>query len=385
MDARSVIRPDRRGIGKATLQLYQTLLSVRPNWRVTAFYQPGAWCRDERLRDQALGPLPERFQPVPIDMPGDRFGAWSRLRLPLAVSRSGADMFHGPANQACPLIHLPAVVTIHDLIPLTTANGLDYSMNRTFARHIRNAVAAAKALVTPSHYTRDLLVDHMKAAPQRTRVIPWGPPSRMKLTSTQLREDVLQLHRVDRPYVLHFGALEPRKNTRLLIEAWHLLSQAMRQKYQLLIIGLDAEAQRVLHHVCDVDTTEVNASIQLNGFVNECVLPVLLDQALCLAYPSRDEGFGLPILEAMRVGTPVICGDRTAVCEVAGDAACQVDIDHAESIAVGLREVLTQASYREKLMERGYANVERFDWQRSAEQMAGVLDQCLERRERRAA
>lgn len=385
MDARTVVRPDRRGIGKSMLQLYQTLLHRRPGWRVTAFFQPGAWLREAQLRQRAMDALPPRFKPVAIDMPGDRFDAWGRVRLPLAVLRSGADVFHGPANQPCRLINQPSVVTVHDLIPLETREGLDPAHDRTFARSIRATLARAHTVTTPSHYTRNLLLHHMQAPLTDIEVIPWGPPQPMQPDNIPWVEDILHSHRIDRPYILHFGSLERRKNTRRLIEAWHALSHGMRQKHQLLIVGLDGEAQRELHHATGVDSSENAASIRLSGFVDEMTLSVLLCEAMALAYPSLSEGFGLPILEAMRAGTPVLCGDRTAVPEVAGDAACTVDVSQASSISFGLRRVLVDAVYRDDLIERGYANVERFDWQRSAEQLAGVFERCCQGRQRQAA
>ncbi|MFW6032777.1 MAG: glycosyltransferase, partial [Phycisphaeraceae bacterium] len=165
LDARNLYRPERRGIGKSLLELYRHLALVRPNWEVLAYHRQSG----------KLEPLlPEGFAtPRLIEIPGDRFDAWSHLRLPLAARADRADVIHAPANQGPLWMPLPTVVTVHDLIPME-GPAADTAPGRRFTRGVRQACRRAAAITCPSSYTREQLVERLAADPERVWVTPWG-------------------------------------------------------------------------------------------------------------------------------------------------------------------------------------------------------------------
>ena len=375
LDARAVLRPQRRGIGKATLELYRCLLAQRPAWRVTAFYQPADWHGDPALRDAALSDLPPHFTPRAIDMPGDRFDAWTQVRLPLAAKLAGANLLHCPANVCPRFSRLPTVVTVHDLIPLQQTIGLPSDVRRLFARAVRFAAAHAQAIICPSQHTRSLLLSEVHACPSRLHVVPWGAPLSWTGRSAPTDDDrqVLARHRIDRPFVLHLGAADPRKNTVRLLDAWQSLRTKQQQQHQLLIVGLDGDAQKQMMQW--VSPCETDNSIRLHGFVSESDLASLMRQAVCLAYPSLDEGFGLPLLEAMARDTRVLPSRCGSLPEVADAAAWYVDAHDTLSLAQGLGKLLSDEATRRALVARGRENLLRFNWQAAAASTAMIFEE----------
>ncbi len=364
LDARTIYAPQRRGIGKSLLELYRHLALVRPDWSVTAYHRsPG--------EVEAL--LPEPFvQPRMIEMPGDRFNAWDRFRLPLACRRDGADVLHCPANHCPTWMPIPTVVTIHDLIPLQMPDERHPRLGPRFERSVRTACQKASAITCPSDYTRACLIQDMDADPARVFVTPWADFGKAPHVDLAWRINIFEKYRVEPPFVLHFGATEPRKNTRRVIEAWAGLRKQLKSQVKLLVVGLDAQAQQELA-VCTA-RLGIESSVVLHGFADEVDVPALLRLAHVLAYPSLSEGFGLPILEAFAAGTAVLTSNRTSLPEVAADAALMVDPEDFCAITKGLTKLLTDLVYRRELIKRGLTQMKQFTWRQAAERFAQAVE-----------
>jgi glycosyltransferase involved in cell wall biosynthesis len=365
LDARTIYAAERRGIGKSLLALYQYLPMVRPEWEVVAYH------RTRGELDPLLLPHPY-VQPKLIEMRGDRFNAWDRFRLPLACRRDNVDVLHSPANHCPDWMPIPTVVTIHDLIPLDMSTERPDKPTQRFERSVRTACHKASAVTCPSEYTRGRLIRDMNATPDRVFVTPWadfGKPGPVDLAE---RIKLFEKYRVEPPFVLHFGASEPRKNTRRVIEAWAGLRKMIKEHARLLIVGLDAEAQAELS--TSTARLGIESSVVLNGFAADEDIPSLLRMADVLAYPSLSEGFGLPILEAFAAGTAVITSDRTSLPEVAGDAALIVDPKDFNTITKAMNKLLTDAVYRRELVRRGLTRLKGFTWLNTAERFAQAIE-----------
>jgi glycosyltransferase involved in cell wall biosynthesis len=368
LDARTIYAPQRRGIGKSLLELYRHLPQVRPDWEVIAYHR----C------DGPVGALlPEPYvQPRMIEMPGDRFNAWDRFRLPYACRRDRVDVLHCPANHCPDWMPIPTIVTIHDLIPLDIPEGQPTKPALRFDRSVRTACSKASAITCPSAYTRNRLIADKNADPDRVFVTPWadfGKPASVDLAG---RIRIFEKYRVEPPFVLHFGAAEPRKNTRRVIEAWAGLRKQIKNHARLLIVGLNAEAQAELS-ICTA-RLGIESSVALHGFADEADIPALLRMADVLAYPSLSEGFGLPILEAFAAGTAVITSDRTSLPEVAGDAALIIDPDDFNTITKAMNKLLTDSVYRRELVRRGLSQLKHFTWHHAAEAFALAVESAVE-------
>ena len=362
LDARTIYAPQRRGTGKNLIDLYQTLPELRPHWRVLAYH------RQDEPNEQVL---PYGFAtPIKIELPGDRFDAWARWRLPMAAWRDGATVLHCPANFCPSWQATPTVVTVHDLLPLDMPFGLPAKEVARFEQSVRTACQRAAHIICPSRYTANRLIHDFGADPQHITVNHWAPDRSMKGIDQAEYEPVLKRYGIHQPFVLHFGAADRRKNTKRVLETWAALEPKLRRQWSLLVIGLDQQTQNDM--MCLADSLKIN--VVLHGFADECDVPSLLSGADVLAYPSLSEGFGLPILDAWVTGTAVLTSHVTSLPEIAGDAAQLVDPSDSSQIAGGLHELLLDQSARNRLVTQGRRRVDMFSWRNTAQRFANVLE-----------
>jgi len=363
LDARTLYSPQRRGIGKSLLRLYQRIAAVRPDWTVHAYHRSQIYAPDD---------LPTNFVSRPIEIPGDRYDAWTQLRLPTAARLDKVDVLHCPANFCPHWMPVPAVVTLHDLIPLDMPEGRDGLELHRFEQAVASSCNKATAVVTPSKYTRRRLIDGHGLLPKRGIVVPWGVTVEQEDLDIGDIDSVLQRYGIDRQYMLHLGAKEPRKNTRGVIEAWAMVRRNYRRGWKLLIVGLDEQTKDDLGRLCAA--LGIQDQVMLHGFASEDDLPVLLSGASALLYPSLSEGFGLPVLEAFSVATPVLTSDTTSLPEVAGEAAEIVPPGVPTALASAVTRLMKDPMRRGELVARGADRLSQFRWADAAERYAAVLE-----------
>lgn len=366
IDARLVYQePDLRGIGKTLLALYRHMARLRRDWTFLMYYQVG------NGRDP-LACHPNVI-PRPVEGKGDRFHAWQHVWLPLSVRLSGADLFHSHSGIVPRFSPCPMVTTIHDLIPL-----LEYYSERINSKHWKaktvSTARRSRRVVTPSEYTRRQIHLVLGVPLDKISIVHWGP-----------NEDCLSAHdkgqfadprprygvEADRPYVLHFGMVDPRKNTRRVLEAWAQLPEALRRENALVVVGVQGQALADFRAL--VAQLGLSSGVRLHGYAPEADLPLLLGGAAALCYPSLSEGFGLPVLDAFACRTAVLTSNTTSLPEVAGEAALLVDPTSTEAVRVGLQRLLRDHDFRAELVNRGSERLKLFSWDHCAEQMADVF------------
>jgi len=375
LDARTIYRPQRRGTGKNLVDLYRALATARPGWHVTAYH---------REHGQVEPLLPANWaEPRCIEMPGDRVCAWERARLPLAAWREGADVLHCPANTCPEWMPVSTVVTIHDLIPLDMPGERPAHEIKRFEQSVRAACSRAARIITPSNYTAERLVREFNASRDNITVNPWPADSSVARVAAEQWDAVLARHGVARPFMLHFGAADPRKNTLGLIEAWAELAPELRKNWKLLIVGLNELALDQFSAFAAM--RNVAGSIVFRGFADEADVPTLLSAAGALAFPSLSEGYGLPILDAWATQTAVLTSNVTSLPEVAGDAALLVDPSRPAAVADGLTRLMTNQTLREDLIHRGVKRRAPLTWSAAAERFATAIESAVSRQRSAAA
>ncbi len=317
--------------------------------------------------------IPKGLDAVVYDRPDqDRL---EDIRFPLFLRSLNADVYHTPLNAIPIFMPKPYVVTVHDM------SSLLYPPARTVnsdwkAYRFRRGLLRADRVITVSKSTKRDIQTVMGVPSERIRVI-YNAPDPVFMRSDvaddlRLRELLLERYQVDYPYVLYAGTIRAQKNIPRLVEAFAVLrgeleTHPIYRKLRLVIIGDELSKHPQLRRT--VIQSRVENLVRFLGFVPIDMLRAFYKNASAFVFPSLYEGFGLPPLEAMASGTPVVTSNVSSLPEVVGDAAIIVNPENVFDIARGIREVLLDEFLRRRCVRMGLEQLKRFSWRLTAEQV----------------
>jgi glycosyltransferase involved in cell wall biosynthesis len=329
-------------------------------------------------REPALGanfhlrqlPLSRRFWTI----------IWHRLRVPLAVDVlvGSMDVFHSPDYVLPPVRRGKKLVTVHDLSFLRYPEGAEPSLREYLIPAVFRSTKEADLVLADSENTRRDVVDLLGVPTERVEVIYPGVDRHFRpIEDREALERIKELYRLSHPFLLSVGTLEPRKNLIVLLEAYALLRERHSLPHKLVIAGGKGWLyEGIFQRVEELSLTE---EVVFLGYVPEEHLPALYNLADVLAFPSIYEGFGLPPLEAMACGTPVVTSDRSSLPEVVGEAGLMVPSDDHEALAEAIHQVVDDAAFREDLIRRGLARAAMFSWEAAGQKLLSVYERWHER------
>ncbi len=308
------------------------------------------------------------------------------VRIPLTLSaelrRRPVDLLHVQYT-APPLAPCAVVATIHDL----SFEHLPETFNRRSRAQLRLTVRRtariASAVITPSEYSRRDLLEAYHLPPERVTVTPLSAaPHLAPVCDERERRRVRELYGISGEYILAVGAIHPRKNLVRLIEAYADLraSRPQAKLPQLVLVG--KRGWLYGETLSAVNRHSVNGDIRFTGYAREEDLPALYTDALCFVYPSYFEGFGLPVLEAMACGAPVVAGNRTSLPEVVGDAGLLVDPFDKGALSSAIGRLIDDAALRQKLRARGLERARHFSWRETARLTLEVYERTAQAQQR---
>lgn len=297
----------------------------------------------------------------------DRSGNYSlqeQLTIPLDIWRARPDLFHAPHYVLPPLTPGKTVVTIHDCIHLRFPQYLPSRLAHWYAQvFLSRAASKAARVITVSEASKRDIIHFLHTPADKIEVVYNGFDERLTSPSADDEARVRDRFQLDAPFVLYAGNIKPHKNVDRLIEAFAQLRSRGMDNVKLLIIGDDISKYSNLRRL--VHRHQLHQQVRFLGFVSTDTLAALYQLARVFVFPSLYEGFGLPPLEAMANGTPVITSNVSSLPEVVGDAALLIDPLDAQSIADAMYRVLTDAALRADLVRRGHERVKAFSWERS--------------------
>ncbi|HEX6484251.1 MAG TPA: glycosyltransferase family 1 protein [Ktedonobacteraceae bacterium] len=305
---------------------------------------------------------------------------WYRWRLPLYANffTGQVDIYHGPDFVLPPLNgKLRKIVTVHDLAFLEHPEYAVPELTAYLTRVVPEAVASADIVAAVSQVTAQTLTEHFKIPPEKIPIVPNGiRPYFQRITDPILLGATLHKYGLKHPLVLGVGTLEPRKNHPGLIKAFYKAQSSGgkgKQRPAMLALaggpGWMYDETRQL--VADL---KLEKKVRFLGRVSELELITLYSLADVFAYPSFFEGFGVPPLEAMACGAPVITSNTSSLPEIVGDAALLVDPHNTGEIAQAITRLLENEELREELREKGYQQVKQYTWPNSARKMLSVYE-----------
>jgi glycosyltransferase involved in cell wall biosynthesis len=305
-----------------------------------------------------------------------RRALWEQSALPLLLRRIGADVFHSP-HHSMPVVSgwVRTVVTVHDvtfrLMPWR------YTRMRRWYMSLVTALTArcADAIIVPSRSVASDLTRLFGVPAARINVVPEAaPPSMRVIGDPDLLSAARRRLALPERFILSLGTLEPGENRANLLRAFARL-RARGLPHALVVTG--QRGWRDDGGAMLAARLGVTASVHFTGYVSDADLPLLYNLADAFVFPSWREGFGLPPLEAMACGVPVVASDRPAMPEVLGDAALYAAPDQPQAIADALERALTDRALRDELRTRGSAQAARYSWQRAADETLAVYRRLL--------
>jgi glycosyltransferase involved in cell wall biosynthesis len=282
--------------------------------------------------------------------------------LPVLASRARLDLLHSMGTTSPPAGRAPRVVTIHDLIYRHYRGDFPVASRVALDALVPLGARRARRVVVPSEATKADVVAECRVDPQRVDVVPLGLGMR-EFDPTPEPELRRRMDLGEGPVVLTVSPPLPHKNLDRLLEALVVLGDEEPSPLLALVGHAGREGERLRARIAELG---LERRVRITGWVSNEDLEGLYRLADCCAYPSLYEGFGLPVLEAMRRGVPLACSDATSLPEVAGDAAELFDPHDAAAIAAAIRRVLRDPAHAARLVERGRARAAGFSWERTA-------------------
>jgi glycosyltransferase involved in cell wall biosynthesis len=300
------------------------------------------------------------------------------IEISLWLSMEGADLFHLPQNG----FRIPAtktsklIVTIHDLIPYFLPEMVRPSFLKRFTREMPEIVDQADHILTVSEFSKQDIVKIFGTDPNKISVVYSAPTEAYHpLPKIPTQKKLAATYGLKKPFILYAGGLNPRKNVPELIYAYSKVYRELPQLQQLVVLGGNGKHTDQLKQL--VESLNLKEDIVFPGFVNSEDLPLFYNGADLFVYPSLYEGFGLPPIEAMACGTPVITSNISSIPEIVGDAAIQVNPNDTLQLAESILSVLNHEDLRTSLIQKGLKHSQNYNWYHNSAQILAVYHQVV--------
>jgi len=374
------------GMGQHLLHLLEGLDSLDEKDQQYVLLAP----RFRRAYTVRAPQLSDRFREVEVVSTLARLGEnveqlwWEQVGIVRAGAREHIDLLHCPYWSNPLWSPWPTVVTVHDVIQFVLPEYAWRKISRVYFGLVSRAARRAEAIITVSERSKEDIVNLLAVAPERIHVIGNAvDDSFYPVRDAWLLGAVRERYGIGSRFILYFGGFDLRKNVPRLIEAYARLPEHVRREYQLVIAG---RYQHLGHPLfpdprATVQRLGLEGNVIFTGQIREQDKAPLYSAATVFAFPSLYEGFGIPVLEAMACGTPVVTSNRSALPEVAGDAGLLVDPYDTEAISAGLADLVEQQKLRDELARRGLDRARRFTWRQVAEQTVRVYRQVVDSRQ----
>ncbi len=325
-------------------------------------------CRPE---DQDSGDvLGRNFRMVPETAP--TYSIAEQFRIPLSLARERVKLVHEPHYVLPPAIRCRSVVTIHDCIHLMFPQYLPSKLAYVYAKgSMWSATRKADRVLTVSQASKRDILRFFDIPPEKVEVIYNAIDERFLGPADTIRMDLTrQRYQLDHPFVLYVGNIKPHKNIERLVAAFAIARRTGPDDLKLIIIGDELSKYPVLRQ--SVHRHKLDKHVRFLGFQPQETLAAFYRLARAFVFPSLYEGFGLPPLEAMACGTPVVTSNVSSLPEVAGDAALLVDPRDSDAIAGGIVRAATDETLRAELIAKGLARARDFSWKQSVAKIHAI-------------
>ncbi len=368
IEAQRIFRAKKHGMDIVALELIKALQSMQLPHDFFVFVQDGP---DRNCLEESAN-----FKIVVL--PSSPYPVWEQWHLPRAANKLQLALLHCTSNTAPLFLNIPLVLTLHDIIYLEGINyrqGTNYQKFGNIYRRliVPKIVKKAKAILTVSNFERQTILSYFSMSAQLVRTAYNGVAGHFKQALDPLvLASTKETYQLPDRYIFYLGNTDPKKNVLGVLQALILLNKKGKLPCKLLMLDIDKDFlfalisqlgdPYVLDHICFV------------GYVPNKDLPAIYAQADLFLYPSLRESFGIPLLEAMACGVPIVTSNTSSMPEIVGDAAVLCDPYSAESIAAAIEKLMADVALQNELRLKGKERVQQFSWLKNAEQTLKVYE-----------
>lgn len=385
IDARFMLRP-LRGIPLYVLRLCENLPALNREYQFVYFINKEFEHNDTPENYLPLIEAIEKENPnvIFVNYNDDAEIKWEQVYLPRLIKKHKVDLLHMPANRICFFPGVPTVVTVHDVMEYlylwkrfkkgaSSASGVKMLFYLTkivtyaFAIY-KIGFHKAKQIITVSQYSADDIASKLKIKSKNIYPIHHG------LDADYICDNPKPLN--DRSFTLMLGGDSDQKNPELAIRAWAQVEPSLRQKYPLKIVGFCGSNSSPL--LIAIQESNLENQVEIKGWISQAEMVQHFNDAALFLFPSRYEGFGFPLLQAMACGTPVISTNKSSIPEVLGDVGFKYKPDDANGMAAAIRSLLTDTIEWQKQSDIGYQRSLSFRWEASAQKHLDLYEKIIQ-------
>jgi glycosyltransferase involved in cell wall biosynthesis len=370
IEAQRIFRPKKHGMDMVALELIKNLQRIDTENEYFIFVKPDA--------DRNIIRETGNFHRVEIK--GGFYPFWEQVLLPMAARKYKCDLLHCTSNTAPVVSTVPLMITLHDIIYLEKlmlfgkAGSWYQKLGNVYRRWVvPPVVRKSRMVITVSDFERDRISRFFRMEPDRLKTVYNGVSQHFKPIS-----DPAELTRIKDKYKLpdrfffFLGNTDPKKNTRGVIQSFAWFRTSSGEDYKLVMPDYPEDALTAL--VRDLGCPEIREHIHLTGYIVNTDLPGIINLSKLFLYPSLRESFGIPILEGMACGIPVITSNTSSMPEIAGDAALLIDPHQPQQITDAIRQLLASKEMYEDLSRKGLKRSSLFSWENMARQVLNLYN-----------
>lgn len=312
-----------------------------------------------------------------VELTGGPYPTWEQFALPKAARAEGCDILHCTSNTAPINTKIPLIITLHDIIYMESIaifkkGGTWYQkIGNMYRRYVvPKNIKKSKKIITVSKFERDRIkgfFGHSKDDNRLVAIYNGVSEHFRQIDDKQELARVKALYNLPDKFIFFLGNTDPKKNTPNVLKAFSDFIKTSDEKIPLLM--LDFGAGYLEKILADIGHTELMQHIKLTGYIKNTDLPAIYNLCELFLYPSMRESFGIPILEAMKSGAPVITSNTSSMPEISGGNAYIVDPTKPEEITKGIHKILSDKNYRDELIQKGLKQAEKFSWRTMAEEV----------------
>lgn len=364
IEAQRIFRPKKHGMDVVAIELIKNLQQIDANNQYVVFSRNGV--KDDTIQPTSNFQV-EQFSSL-------TYADWEQVHLPKAIKKHQLDILHCTANTAPLSVRLPLVLTLHDIIYLEHVDfkGTAYqNIGNLYRRWLVPKIVKKAALVlTVSQFEKENIQKRLRLADDKVQVLYNGVSARFNTDySVERVEAFRRKYNLPGHYIMFLGNTAPKKNTLNVIKAF---VDFCLSNNEMQLVLLDYKKELVEKALEELKQPSLINRFVFPGYVPHSEIPLMYNAATIFLYPSLRESFGLPILEAMACGVPVITSATSSMPEVAGDAALLVDPFQYKDIAAAMHNLAANEDLRKSLKEKGLERVKQFTWKASAEKLLSI-------------